>query len=672
MSTRLIILILLLFMLNITPITSTDAQTDREILRLGRGTANALDWHPDGEILAVGSSTGLWLLDINLDILSYETMLDSIDTLAWSPDGTQLAMVGRVDYECQLQIWDVSLNEQTFELDVCSDDLKWNRDGTRLAVIERNPLRPSLIDHEHIQGRVWLINAIDSVVVAELIGYMAIWFYDGESLLTATYYSEQADTEQNLYIWKSETGEYLLHIENLDSIPYFLWATAENTFATLCNEITDDDQIITYVCEYDLSTGEQTELFQVASSYQRQDFTLDNFRFDAEQNRLVYTCCGNIRGFLGSLYMLDVEANLNIYLGDAENYILSSDRTFVTVIVGNGYIRNIDITIGDTLNEAMLFTAPINGLDWQPDSTQIATVGFGYDQYVRVWDSAVDALDPQLIWETEVSEFVDYTSGGDVLVTGGTIGTDIVINQNIFSWDANTGERLEFIYGYYEQGGSLPFRAWNADYTRYAYIEDNVIRMSDDPDVAIPAPELFLHAFLSPDETMLAVTSRLETNSAGYRIDIWELISGEIIITYISKVLYLWDLYWSPDSTMLTVSTSRPTSSGWYYKILRGYIVDSNQSYDDSMSELELDDQYSLLQSGVFYPLNMGWSNDNTMIAVTFNDSVAVFEFGNQDPLLTIPIPDMAQVVWSSDDSQIAFGGFDGVVYVVDVNDLSR
>ena len=45
-----------LIIFSIAPTIQSDAQAtlDREILRLGRGTANALDWHPDGDILAVG------------------------------------------------------------------------------------------------------------------------------------------------------------------------------------------------------------------------------------------------------------------------------------------------------------------------------------------------------------------------------------------------------------------------------------------------------------------------------------------------------------------------------------------------------------------------------------------------------------------------------------------
>jgi hypothetical protein len=63
----------------------------REILRLGRGTANSLDWRPDGKVLAVGSGTGIWLYDEKFETLGHwDNDGVVINKVRWSPDGIYL------------------------------------------------------------------------------------------------------------------------------------------------------------------------------------------------------------------------------------------------------------------------------------------------------------------------------------------------------------------------------------------------------------------------------------------------------------------------------------------------------------------------------------------------------------------------------------------------------
>jgi WD40 repeat protein len=83
------------------------AQDNREILRLGRGTANALDWRPDGEVLAVGSGTGVWLYDEDFQTLAHLEDADTgyVQTVKWSPQGDRLASANDTG---TLQIWEIT------------------------------------------------------------------------------------------------------------------------------------------------------------------------------------------------------------------------------------------------------------------------------------------------------------------------------------------------------------------------------------------------------------------------------------------------------------------------------------------------------------------------------------------------------------------------------------
>ena len=61
----------------------------RQIMTLGRGTAEKVTWSPDGSMIAVGGNAGIWLYTNMLeDIDHYPT--NFIGTLEWTPDGKWL------------------------------------------------------------------------------------------------------------------------------------------------------------------------------------------------------------------------------------------------------------------------------------------------------------------------------------------------------------------------------------------------------------------------------------------------------------------------------------------------------------------------------------------------------------------------------------------------------
>ncbi len=76
-----------------------------QLAQLGNGTAEALDWHPTEDFLAVGGSLGLRLYDRDLNELAHLPEISKIYRLTWSPDGTLLATVTSSG---TLQIWDVT------------------------------------------------------------------------------------------------------------------------------------------------------------------------------------------------------------------------------------------------------------------------------------------------------------------------------------------------------------------------------------------------------------------------------------------------------------------------------------------------------------------------------------------------------------------------------------
>ena len=92
---------------SLQPITLDNADQLRLVERLGRGAANALDWRPNGKVLAIASST-----------------------VVCNSDGTLLAVAS----SSKLQIYSLKGEKPLVTLsDYRIGDLKWSRDNRFIA-----------------------------------------------------------------------------------------------------------------------------------------------------------------------------------------------------------------------------------------------------------------------------------------------------------------------------------------------------------------------------------------------------------------------------------------------------------------------------------------------------------------------------------------------------------
>ncbi len=637
------------------PATAQSGEPARSpIAVLGRGTANALSWHPDGEVLAVGSATGVWLLDEALHITGHHTPLEYVSDLDWSPTGDRIALAGHSGETCHVQIWSADFTSSLADVDFCGIRVLWSPDGTRLAAFDG------------FDGQVALIDARFGEEIALLLADSATWSIDGSMFITEEwdYDNEQA----NLFTWDAATGAQLVHLQsdtNLPS-PTLLWAIDAQTAMGLCRRIVDptDVEVVVETCVLDLASGTWVSDLEIRRSIGGQDYWLVGLELNANQSRLVMVNKNPTRGFLSLVGSLNSENQTYTQLGKGEAFAWRPGAEIVTKIVGNGLIQNVDVTTGDVLDETMLFTAPISGIAWRPDSPQIASTGFGFDQFVRVWDA--DAPDdPILTFWAEPAESVVYTPDGTELISSRTIGTDIIIYSSIDAFDPDSGDRGRGIWGFYSQFDPFPLVAWNSTFTRSVRSErDNRVIFSEDISIETAYPETTLIAW-SPDDTMIATASQ---NGDLFLTEIWDFATGNRInAIYIDMQATADQLVWSPDSTMLAIVSSRGAGGGVDRAVSVFRITPGTTNLAPSHLDLQVRDW---VDDYPFSPIQLAWHSDSTILAAALRDEIAIYDVNSGEKRLAIPIRDVAGLAWASDGHALAAGSNDGLIRVWDVSDL--
>jgi WD40 repeat protein len=185
-------------------------------------------WSPDGTKLAISTDVhGVMVLDLDSgEIISHQTeYASSVQEISWSPDGSRLVSTGDMAYS--LRRWKVSDDESVRLYDQRVSNpwhVAWSPDGARIA-------------SGHVLGTVCLwtaaTNKCDGLIQAHRSAVFSLaWSPDGKQLATGG---------GVIRIWDTQTGKLITAFgENEEYIyTHLVWASDERPIITLESALED-------------------------------------------------------------------------------------------------------------------------------------------------------------------------------------------------------------------------------------------------------------------------------------------------------------------------------------------------------------------------------------------------------------------------------------------------
>lgn len=672
-------IVLFLTLLIVVPISAQDsddiALTPRQIMELGRGTVETLDWHPDGDVLAVGGTTGIWFYNESLDNLAHFDVTGEIMRLVWSSSN----MLATLNRSGKLEVWAVTFEPYTLSLEQSwtFDDIDdyyawyfaWSPDCETIAVVTSKGAQ--ILD---VRTGKQLLSIPD-------IDYQITWHPDGTQLAGAVDLGE--DQGEQVRVWDAVTGDVVATY--ISPEPYLFWSDIQ--WSPDGSVIVGVTSVPGTVHAWDVATGnllneldeylaEYTAIFDMWWSEDGQQlFTISRYVSDSSWTNL-------------SAWETDnwTSPDEGKNLGDVWKIVKHPKANIWTFLTYNSQIMMWSMDEYAVLHVQSDHTQSAKMLEWSPDSQQLASANT-LSEAVHVWTMS-DSAEMQSI--TRPHQWLDmkninWTKDGEALrgvlehymfTAPGTQVTGFVVELNV---EDESAEIIHETSGHIPHDWSdsyLPFNIWSDDFKRVATIlEDEPITLStvttsengglyiNEVISTVDNSDYVLKLVWSPDNSMIAFIVRDQEGETSAWV--YSAETGELIHRLSPNLLgTLYDITWSPDSTMVALVGNRIIAgSGETEYCLDIFKIDPfNVDEEHIVSIFDMDATF-----------HHTWHPNNQAIAVNVSSGINIYPIKDTpvgvhpDVIATIPDVNVSALAWSPDGNWLAGSHSDGKIRIWDV-----
>lgn len=500
------LILTLLIILTAFPSLADDTPEVVEVARFGRGTAYTLAWRPDGEVLAVVSSTGVWFFDENFNELEHWQSDNEIYELEWSPTGEQLVMANRSksDDLCFTSVWQVS-EDFSFTIiavpEICPTSINWSSDGNYFAV-------GGTVDRVYEDGHsVAIIFNSESFSIEEYLNLGAYVAFSPDSQYLAI---NQDYDNQGMTILNIETDEIIQTIDSPEVMNNVEWSPDGKYISSTCNDY-ELFQNFWGDCIWDVNTGEliyAEELSRVKWHPKKLEFLDTGYSpwGDSHQSSWLrlHTELTNEVAF--DTFYIDIIHHPEWH-PSGEYFVALSSQNLISF---NGFT-------GEVVEIHELFSMNANLLSWIPQSNNLLSIsqsGFDGESTANVWSldsndmrepykqTAIPDID-EIQWIEGTQNFVVHSYGG--------LG-----RYFLTEWNADSLEQVSKLWEHFEQDAAIPYIRYTSNLERIAYywseytdeivITGNLFEIfqnNNNTTIEVQADRI-LQIEWSPDDSMIA------------------------------------------------------------------------------------------------------------------------------------------------------------------------
>ena len=620
--------------------------------RLGKGRIFDAAYSPDGKLLAVASSLGIWLYAAETgEALDLLTMSGAayVRNVYFSPNGQIL--LSR-DSNGSAFVWDAVTREYLHRLE--SDRWGIYRDAVTREYLHRLGRGGYDIAFSP-DGRTVAVASSDA-------GWGSIHFYDvvtGEHLRTI---EDEQTAERN----------DRLNLQGLTTIHAGIYGGVGSLSFRPDSKMLASGHSDGNIRFWSVDTGELLKTFaahasgvefvafhpdgKTLASSGRLDGTLRIW--DADTGELLHTLTGHT-GWIHSLS----------FRPDGKTLASTShDET----------IRIWDATTGEHLHTLTGHTDAVYSVSFHPNGKTIASVS--EDATLRIWNATTGAFLHTLARHTGWIESVSFHPDGRTLASGGQ-------DKTLRIWDVDTNELLHTLTGH---TGSVNTVAFHPDGQMLASgSSDHSIRFWD-PDTGDPLRILTGHVgpvssvVFAPDGRTLA------SGSADGSIRIWDVRTGEPLHILIARATEITCVAFSPDGRTVASGNLEGMVNIWNagtVKSLHPLMGDAYPVYSIAFSpdgqslalvggrwsnqiriwNVRTDEQLLLIKS---HSNSMAFSRDGRMLASGGNNNTSVWDATTGERLHRLDHPQAHSISFHPDGRTLASGIEDGTVLLWEITPL--